>query len=57
MPGACVGNSWFLIFVRNDYVDNFTILRAMLHGLNPERYPFVSGKRNRQGVIGRQTLD
>ena len=40
-----------LVFVGNDYVDNFGMLRAPLRGLHPERYPMASAIRNRQGAI------
>ena len=40
-----------LVFVLNDYVDNFGVLRALLQGYHPERYPMVTAVRNRQGAI------
>ena len=40
-----------LVFVHNDFADNFGELAAVLRGLHPERYPMASAVRNRQGAI------
>ena len=40
-----------LVFVPNDYVNNVTGLWAMVNYEHPERQPYLTGKRNRQGVI------
>ena len=40
-----------LVFIANDYLDNFGVLRALLRGYHPERFPKVSAIRNRQGAI------
>lgn len=37
-----------LVFITNDFFDNYLLLQAMFFGFDPKHYPFVGGKRKSQ---------
>lgn len=40
-----------LVFITNDFFDNYLLLQAMFFGLDPKHYPFVGCKRKSQRAI------